>query len=179
MGIALALAALAFVDCLLCGVRAAAGRNGLLDKRAYYRSATLRAALWGAAIVGGHVTLTALLCTTAPDPSAAWASFVEAGRLLVVVYGGFATAIFLAFGFYFAPIGDFRVLTSVLVFGPLTLSRRAVVVGTMLIAVGNVPEWRIALVAMSATISMCLVEGVFGRPYAAQWRPLLERARSR
>ncbi len=176
MIVAIALAVLAFTDCMLSGFRMAAGRNGSLDKRGYYLTAVGRAAAWGAMVVVTHTALTGLLCATASNPTATWSAFLEAGRILVVVYAVFATAIFVAFGFYFAPIGDFRVLTNVIVFGPLTLTRRAVVVGAMIFAVWRSPEWRVALVAASSTIAMTLFEPILGRRYANQWRELVAGA---
>lgn len=173
MSVALALAVLAFVDCVLCGFRMAAGRNGRLDKRAYYIQAVGRAALWGVVVVAANVGLTAALCASAPDPARTWSAFAAAGELLVVVYGTFATAIFLAFGFYFAPIGDFRVLTNVIVFGPLTLARRVVIVGGMIVAAWRANDGRVLVVAATATIAMIAFEPVLGRRYKEQWRRLV------
>lgn len=170
MNVAIALAVLAFVDCTLCGFRMAAGRNGHLEKRAYYARAVGRAALAGGLVVGVHAALVLVLCISAPG---AWSAFVEAGRVLVLVYGIFATLIFLAFGFYFAPIGDFRVLTNVIVFGPLTLARRAVIVGGMIAAALRVAEPRVTAVAVSATLAMLAFEPLLGRAYADRWRALL------
>lgn len=170
MTVAIALAILAFVDCTLCGFRMAAGRNGLLEKRVYYARAVCRAALAGALVVGLHAALVFALSTGAPE---AWSAFVEAGRLLVLVYGIFAATIMLAFGFYFAPIGDFRVLTNVIVFGPLTLARRAVIVGGMVAASWRVADPRVTAVAASATLAMLAFEPLLGRAYADRWRRLL------
>lgn len=170
MSVAVALAVLAFVDCTMCGFRTAAGRNGLLEKRAYYARALGRAALAGALLVGVHAALVLGLCVGAPG---SWSSFVDAGRMLVVVYGIFATLIFLAFGFYFAPIGDFRVLTNVIVFGPLTLARRAVIVGGMVAAAWRVADPRVTAVAVSATLTMLAFEPLLGRAYADRWRRLV------
>jgi hypothetical protein len=166
MSIAIALAVLAFTDCLLCGFRMAAGRNGMLGKRAYYTRAVARAAGWGALLVASHVALVVAL--------GGWDLFLEAGRVLVWVYATFASAIFLAFGFYFAPIGDFRVMTNVIVFGPLTLARRGVIAGAMALAVWRVPDSRVALVAVTATISMLAFEPLLGRRYAHEWRRLVK-----
>lgn len=173
MSVALALGILAWVDCMLCGFRMAAGRNGRLEKHGYYTRAVARAAGFGAVLVALHVGLVAVLCATASDPSGAWASFVEAARPLVVVYGAFATVIFIAFGFYFAPIGDFRVLTNVIVFGPLTLVRPAVMAFGLALAVWRVPEWRVAVVAISAAGFMLSFERVLGRRYMQLWRRLI------
>ena len=173
MNVAVALALLAWVDCMLCGFRMAAGRNGRIDKRVYYMRSVARAAIVGAVVVGAHAALVVLLCLTAPDPRAAWGSFIEAGRPAVAVYAVFATAIFVAFGFYFAPIGCFRVLTDILVFGPLTLARPAVIAGGLVLAVWHVPEWRVALVAISAALAMNAFEPVLGRHFARLWTELV------
>jgi hypothetical protein len=170
---AILLAVLVLVDCTLAGFRAAAGRDGRLEKRDYYGREVLRAAGFGALLLLAHVALAGALVATAADPSAAWAELVLAARLPVVVYGIFATTIFLAFGFYFAPIGDFRVLANVLVFGPLTLVRRPVIVLGMALAVLRVPSARVAVLAAVAAISMCLFEGLVGRRNTKRWKDLV------
>jgi hypothetical protein len=173
MRTAILLGLLAFVDCVMSGFRMAAGRNGLLAKRSYYLRAVARAAFFGAVLVALHVALVAIFCWTSPDPAAAWAVFLEAARPLVWIFGVFASLIFGAFAFYFAPIGDFRVLTNVIVFGPLTLARRLVVLGGLLFAVVMVKDARVGVVAVCAAISMSAFEPVMSLRYRDQWRALV------
>jgi hypothetical protein len=93
------------------------------------------------------------------------------------VFGTFASAILLAFSFYFAPIGDFRALANVLVFGPLTLARPFVIVGGLAYAVYSTWDARVAIIAVVAGVSILSFESVVSRPYARAWRDLLDDAR--
>jgi hypothetical protein len=160
---ALALSALAFFDCLLAGFRAAAGRDGRLDKRAYYVSAVARAGGWGLLLIGANALVAAALCFAAPDPTAAFGSLVSAGRLLVGLYGAFAAAVLAAFALYLAPVADLRVLANVLVFGPLTLARSWVIAGGLLYVALRVPDLRVAMMAASAGASTLAFEGFLRR----------------
>ena len=78
---------------------------------------------------------------------------------------------------YFAPVGDFRVLTNVIVFGPLSLLRRLVMVGGLVAAVVRVPDVRVAVMALSAGIAMLAFEPLLERAYSEQWRALLPGGR--
>jgi hypothetical protein len=174
MTTAVALAVLALADCVLCGFRGAAGTEGRLDKRIYYREAVLRAFGGGVVLVGAHALLVAVLVLSSGDPQLVWSSFLAAGRVCVWVYGLFATTIFTAFAFFFAPVGDFRVLTNVVVFGPLTVARPYVMAGGLLAAVAFVPDLRVGIVAASAAVTMLSFQSVVSRRYADRWRRLLE-----
>lgn len=167
------LAALAIVDCLLAGFRAAAGREGRLAKTRYYRAAVLRGLLAGTLLVGLHVVLALGLLATSPAPGETWRACIGAAELLVVVFGGFATVVLAAFAVYFLPVGEFRVITSVVVFGPLTLMRPLVIVGGLGLAAAASGSGRVALLAASAGVSMLAFEHVLGRSYAHSYRRLL------
>lgn len=168
------LGVLALFDCLLGGFRAAAGRNGRLEKKVYYRQALVRAALAGALLVGVHVVLALVFVSTSPAPTATWLAFVDAAALLVAFYGVFATLTLLAFVFYLAPVGDFRVLTSVIVLGPLTLFRPVVIGGGIVLAAAKATDPRVALLGCSAGLSMLLFEHVLGRAHRREWQRLLD-----
>lgn len=168
------LGVLALFDCLLGGFRAAAGRNGRLEKTAYYRQALVRSALAGTLLVGVHVLLALGFVSASPTPTATWDAFVDAAALLVVFYGGFATLTLLAFVFYLAPVGDFRVLTSVIVLGPLTLFRPVVIGGGIVLAAVKATDPRVALLGCSAGLSMLLFEHVLGRAHRREWKRLLD-----
>ncbi len=174
MGTAIALAILTLTDCILAGFRAAAGRNGSLNKRAYYRAAIVRALFYGLVLLALNVVVLVTLVLTAPDPAATWQLFVSAAGVCVLVFGIFSAFILGAFAFYFAPIGDFRVLTSVIVFGPLTLLRRVVIAGGLAFAVIRVPDVRVAILAVFAGITMLAFEPFLARFYRDQWRALVK-----
>ena len=76
------------------------------------------------------------------------------------------------FAIYFAPIGDFRVLTSVIVFGPLTLARPWIILGGLVAAAALVPDVRVVVVAVVAGTSMLSFEKLLARRYAERWRAL-------
>ena len=173
MTIAVALAVLVLADCFLCGFRAAAGTEGRLDKRGYYREALLRALGWGTVVVAAHVLLVAALVASSPAPGIAWSAFVEAGRVCVWIFGAFATTVLATFAIYFAPVGDFRVLTSVMVFGPLTLARPCEILGGLVAAVAFVPDIRVGIAATVAAVTMLSFQRLIGRRYKDRWRALL------
>lgn len=174
LGIAALLAGLGLTDCVLCGFRASIGREGRLDKRHFYRQAALRSFGAGLVVIAAHAILVAVLVATARDADGVWQSFVTAGRVAVIVYASYAAAVFLAFGFFFAPIGDFRVLTNVIVFGPFTLARPWVIAGGLVASVFAAPDPRVILTALSAGVAFLSFQRMIDRPYAHRWRRLIE-----
>lgn len=174
MTIALALAILVLTDCVLCGFRGAAGREGTIDKLPYYCAAMLRAARDGVVLVVFHALVVVAFVATATDPNAAWATFVGAGRVAVTIFGVYATAILVAFGFYFAPIGDFRVLTNVIVFGPFTLARPFVIFGGLVTAIVTAHDTSVTIVGVLAIGAMLTFQHRIDRRYDTRWQRLLD-----
>jgi hypothetical protein len=174
IAIAILLSVLGLTDCVLCGFRASIGREGRLDKSSFYKKAALRSFGAGVVVIAAHAILAAILITTARDPESVWQSFVTAGRVCAIVYAAYAAAVFLAFGFFFAPIGDFRVLTNVIVFGPFTLARPWVIAGGLIAGVLSSPDPRVIVVALSAGIAILSFQRMIDRPYANRWRRLVE-----
>jgi hypothetical protein len=70
-----------------------------------------------------------------------------------------------AFALYLAPFDDVRVLANVLVFGPLTLARRWVIVAGLVYAVLRVPDVRVAVMACCAGTTMLSFEPLLRRRY--------------
>ena len=176
MTIAVALAVLVLTDCFLCGFRASAGREGRLDKRSYYREALLRALGWGFVVVAVNAALVAALVASSSTPDASWSAFVSAGEVCVWIFGTFATTVLATFAIYFVPVGELRVLASVIVFGPLTLARPWVIAGGLVAAVVLVPDLRVGAAATSAALSMLSFQRLLDRRYAERWRWLLDVA---
>jgi hypothetical protein len=162
--IAILLGTLAILDCAIAGFRAAAGRNGELDKRRYYRAAMLRGGLVGCALVA--------LFAGAVELTGTWPSALSAAHTLVWIYGTYATVVLVAFAFYFTPVGPYRVLTSVIVFGPLTLIRRAVIAGGMGVVALTAQTAPVTILAAGAGVAMLAVEPLLGRRYARLWESL-------
>ena len=175
MTIAVLLAGLAWVDCLLCGMRVVVGTEGRIHKRAYYVAAVVRASGAGLASVGALAAFTGLLVSTAPETATSWRSFVAAGRVCVVVFGAFASATFAAFGFYFSPACDFRVLSNVLVFGPLTLARPYVIAAGLAAGAYAAADLRVSVLALVAGTVMLSFQPLLGRRYRGRWQRLVAR----
>ena len=118
---------LATVDSTFIGYREAAGRNALIDKRAYFRRAMMRGALLGqiaVAIVG--LAAGAMLATT-PQPARLLDMFEQVATRMLLVYVPYALIIMITFFVRAVPSVDIRSITSVLVFGPFTLIRPLIV----------------------------------------------------
>jgi hypothetical protein len=118
---------LATIDSAFIGYREAAGRNALIEKRAYYRRALLRGALFGqvAILIVGAIAAVAL--ATSSDPRALFTGFELVGARMLTVYIPYALILLITFCVRVLPSVDIRSITSVLIFGPFTLIRPAVV----------------------------------------------------
>lgn len=177
MIVAFLLALLVLTDGVLCGFRASAGREGRLDKWAFYRASALRGLAAGAVVLVASAALAAALVLGAEDRASAWATLVRAGLGATTIFAAYASAIFAAFAFFFAPIGDFRVLTNVLVFGPFTLARPYVIVAGLVVGVlrvrADAEAWRVAVLAVAAGTAMLLFQRAMDRSYADRWKRLL------
>lgn len=173
MTIAILLAILALFDALLAGFRAAAGRDGRIDKGPYFRLAIGRSAIGALALIALNVGVVTALVISAPDRAVAWAAMVHAGEISVWVFGGFATLTLAAFAFWFSPIPEYRLLSSIIVLGPLTLLRPLVIAGGLAFAASRVNEPRVWVAAAIACITMLAFERVIGRGHAQRWRALM------
>ncbi|MEO8700314.1 MAG: hypothetical protein ABI867_09735 [Kofleriaceae bacterium] len=173
MTVAVLLAVLALFDAMLGGFRAAAGRDGRIDKRVYFRAAMVRAAVLGIVVIAANAAIAAALVATAGDPAATWREVVHAGAWCVWIFGGFATVTVAALGFWFVPIAEYRLLASIIVLGPLTLVRPIVIVAGLVIAATRTSEPRVWILAAIAGVSMLGFEHVLGRAHATRWRRLV------
>ena len=118
---------LATLDSAFIGYREAAGRNALIDKKAYYRRALIRVALFGqlAVLIVGAVTLVALVSSSNPD--ALFSSIELVAARMLMVYVPYALILLIAFCVRALPSVDIRSITSTVIFGPFTLIRPVVV----------------------------------------------------
>ena len=154
---------LATLDSAFIGYREAAGRNALIEKKAYYRHAFIRGALFGqlAALIVGAITALALL--TSDNARELWGKLELIGARMLLVYIPYALIILIALSIRAFPSVDIRSITSTIIFGPFTLIRPLVVllgaVWGILAAPGAIT---IALVVLIVCLMLGL-EWVLGR----------------
>lgn len=159
--IAVVLWLLATIDSAFIGYREAAGRSALIDKKAYYRRALMRGALFGqlAVLIAGAATAVALV--TSSDAGALYSSIEAVGTRMVFVYVPYAVIILISFCFRALPSVDIRSITSVLIFGPFTLIRPIVVLAGAIWGVIAAPGViTIALTALVVTLMLGLESGL-------------------
>ena len=159
---------LATVDAAFIGYREAAGRNSLIDKRAYYRKALWRGAFFGqiAVLIAGVFVLSAVY--TSSDPDGLIGEMYVVGNRMLIVYIPFAALIFLAFALRLLPSVDIKSITSTVVFGPLTLLRPLVAVAGVLYGLNAAPGWRILALGCFVLVLMLGLEFAIGRLRAAK-----------
>jgi len=148
---------LATIDSAFIGYREAAGRNALIDKRAYYRHALVRGALMGQVavlIVGAAVVL-----VSSNDAGALFSKLESVGERMLIVYVPYALILLVTFLVRAFQSVDVRSITSVLIFGPFSFIRPAVVLGGAVWGVLAAPG--AITIALTALI-VCLMLGLGG-----------------
>ncbi|HKG45563.1 MAG TPA: hypothetical protein VKB02_02475 [Pyrinomonadaceae bacterium] len=154
---------LATVDSAFIGCREAAGRNALIEKRAYYRHALFRGALFGqlAVLIVGATTAAALVSS---DNAGVLLSKIEVvGARMLSVYVPYALIILVTFCIRALPSVDIRSITSVLIFGPFTFIRPIVVLAGAVWGIVAAPG------AITITLSVLIVSLMLGLEYALSW----------
>ena len=114
---------LATTDAMFCGYRAAAGRNALINKTAYYHRAMWRGAIFGQAAVVILGIATGIVIVSASDRAVMKATLFQAGERMLVVYLPYAAVTLTAFVTRWIPSVDVRSSVSALICGPLTFIR--------------------------------------------------------
>ena len=138
--IALALWLLATLDSAFTGYREAAGRNALINKRAYYRRAMIAGALFGQAAVGIAAVLLLISLALSADKQSLLRDCNHAGARMLIVYVPYAVIILLAFLIRAIPSVDIRSITSTTIFGPFTLIRPVVALLGVIYGVMSAPR---------------------------------------
>ncbi|HEU4594756.1 MAG TPA: hypothetical protein VFS10_06275 [Pyrinomonadaceae bacterium] len=161
--IVLLLWALATLDAAFIGYREAAGRNALIDKRAYYRHAMMRGALIGQAAVGLLAVATGVALLVSPEPLKLVRDLQEVGGRMLVVYLPYALIVLITFAVRAAPSVDLRSITSVVIFGPFTLARPVVAVAGLAWGLLSAPRFASLLLGVLALSLMLGLEFVLGR----------------
>jgi hypothetical protein len=150
---ALILIVLALLDTAAAGFRDAAGRNGLLDKRGYYRRAARLGALLGLLPIAFIASVVLGLTWWSADPTL-WPDFLRAGEAMTWVYGPTATLVAVAMGIYLSPRFEVRSLATVIILGPFTLLRPVVITGGAVVGVLAAPRWEVAVACCAVIIAM-------------------------
>ena len=155
--IAVLLWLLATVDSAFIGYREAAGRSALIDKRAYYRHALIRGALFGqlAVLIVGVTTVIVLVSVR--DAGFLFSDLELIGARMLMVYVPYAVILLITFCVRAIPSVDIRSITSVLIFGPFTFIRPVVVLAGAVWGVVAAPSGiTIALAALIVTLMLGL-----------------------
>lgn len=153
-----ALGVLAVVDGAFAGYRAAAGRDGRIDKRVWYREAMARGAAAGAV---ASLALVALMLALRVEVAEAETA---AGRALLI-YLPFAGVLGVAALARRVEHVDVRSIASLLVFGPFTLLRPFVLLAGVVAAVVRGSS-EIMILGIGALVLMAVVESSLHRVYA-------------
>lgn len=171
----LLLAVVALLDGCFAGFRAAAGRDGRIDKRAYARRACRDGTLAGAVVVGSL----AATCGLALATGTSYDAFARAGGAMLWVLPPYATTVLLALvGWALLRPLWMQTLTSTLILGPFTLVRPLVVAGGVLAACLRAQSWTVRITAVLAGSLVLTVEPLLLRrpppdvPTAARPRTL-------
>jgi L-asparagine transporter-like permease len=118
---------LATVDSTFIGYRETAGRNALIQKRAYYRRAMIRGAVAGQVAVAIVGVVAVVMLALTPQPAALFHDLERVATRMLLIYVPYALILAATFFVRAIPSVDIRSITSVLVFGPFTLIRPLVV----------------------------------------------------
>lgn len=150
---------LATIDSAFIGYREAAGRNALIDKRAYFRHALIRGALVGqvAVLIVGVITVVLLASST--DAGALFSNLEMVGARMLMVYVPYALILLSTFLVRAVPSVDIKSITSVLIFGPFTFIRPIVVLAGAVWGVVAAPG---AITIALTVLIVCLMLGLGG-----------------
>ena len=161
--IAVLLWLLATVDSAFIGYREAAGRNALIDKKAYYRRALIRGALFGqlAVLIAGASTVVALASST--NANALLSNIQLVGARMLMVYVPYALIILVTLCIRALPSVDIRSITSTLVFGPFTFIRPIVVLAGAVWGVVAAPG------VITIALTVLIVTLMLGLETALSW----------
>ena len=139
--------AFAVLDLAFAGFRAAAGRDGRIDKRGHYTRAMLVGAGAGGVFSGVMALVTWAVVRRAAAPGALFGELVEIGGRMALVFAGYALLVPAALVVYGLSRHEVRTLAIVAILGPFTLGRPLVIAAAAL--VGLVPSHTFAAIALT------------------------------
>lgn len=158
--------AFAVLDLSFVGFRSAAGRDGRIDKRAYYLRAMLLGAGAGLVVSAFLGLVTWIVMSQMAQPYALFAEMVVIGRTMSVIFGAYAFLVVAALLVYGVSRHEVRTLATVAILGPFTLMRPWIVV--LAFAAGLGPSR--TLPAMALTGLSCIAVLVMGMAIDAYYR---------
>ena len=151
---------LATIDSAFIGYREAAGRNALIQKRAYFRHALIRGALFGQLAVLFVGVITAIALAASSNAAALFAKFELIGARMLTVYIPYAIILLITFCIRAVPSVDIRSITSVLIFGPFTFIRPLVVLAGAVWGIVAAPN------SITIAVTVLIVSLMLGLEYA-------------
>lgn len=158
-----ALYILATLDGAFCGNRSAAGRSGLINKRAYYLKWMIEGALWAqlASAIAGVALIFVL--AFAPNRPALLTDLNHAAERMLRIYIPYTILILASFIVRAAPSVDIRSATSVLIFGPMTAARPIISISGVLYGIIPATRWEVRGLGLLVLTLMLAVEQVIDR----------------
>lgn len=166
-GVAIAVVALALLDTTLAGFRCAAGRDGRIQKRAYYLAAMRRgfeSGLFVCVLLGG---LTALAASR-PDGAAFYADLVAIGLRMLPVFAAFGGLVVVALTVYGLSRHEVRTFATVAILGPFTLARPWVIALATGLGVHGAKNPTAIAVTLLSSAAVLLVERNLGATFARE-----------
>jgi hypothetical protein len=153
---------LILVDAACSAYRDAAGRDGRIDKRAYYRAAVARGILAGSAVVALSVLVIVAVGAMTADKARLRDDVADAARYACWVAVPYGMVVSSGLLMRVAPSVDLRSILSVLLFAPLLFIRPSVAVGAALYGFWRVPRWEVLLFGLTAVGLTLSVEAILG-----------------
>lgn len=150
--------AFAVLDLTFAGFRAAAGRDGRIQKRTYFARAMLAGAGAGVAFSGVMAAVTWAVLRRASAPDVLFGELVNVGSRMALIFGGYAALVLVALVVYTLARHEVRTLATVAILGPFTLARPWVIAASAL--VGLLPSRSPAAIAL--TLASCIGDLVTG-----------------
>ena len=154
------LCVLALLDGCFSGFRAAAGRDGRIDKRAYARAACAQGTRWGLAVI---VALAVCSLAALADEPGRYTEFVRAGTRMLLVLVPYAVLVLGALlGYISLRRTSLQTLMTTLILGPFTLMRPLIVVAAVLLGL-TVQDSAVRAVTVLSGVLVLAVEPLMRR----------------
>lgn len=167
------LCAMAVLDVSLAGVRSIAGRDAHIDKGALFRRWTLRGAVGGVVALVVIAAMLVTLLARADDQAMLYDDLIAAGTRMLAVFVPFTLVALVAMAAYVVPNLEARCLALVIVLGPLTMARAAVLLAGALAAAWTAPP----VVQVAAFVAVAIV--VLAESLLHRWAAAVTGERSR